>query len=374
MPVNTDTVAENRMPPPGAKILVAMSGGVDSVAAAAVLVRSGYVCMGATLRMTAEPEAKPVFEPCCGLQAVQDARNACEQLGIEHRTVRIIEDFERHIIVPFAREYAAGRTPNPCIRCNRMIKFGLLYQYAKQWGFEYIAMGHYVLLTERSGRMALRRSTYRNKDQSYVLAPLTQPQLRRSCFPLGNMTKEEARAVAATIDAGVGAKAESQEICFVADRDYARIVEEREGPGLPGDIVDVEGNVLGRHKGIHRYTIGQRRGLGISASEPFYIIAIEVSTNTIVVGHDGQALCPSFTTGPIFWGALQPRLEPFRALVQLRYRHRPVPAEIVPEAGTALILMEQPQRAVTPGQWAVFYDDQEYVLAAAKIVVCDKGN
>ena len=357
----------NRMPPAGARVLVAMSGGVDSVAVAAMLTRAGYDCMGATLRMTMEPAGKPVFEPCCGLQAAEDARKVCEALEIEHKTVRIVEAFDRHIIEPFTRQYAAGRTPNPCIRCNRIIKFGLLFRYAKLWGYDYIAMGHYARLTKRNGRMALRRATYGAKDQSYVLAPLTQAQLRRSCFPLGEMTKDEARRVAASVNRRVGAKSESQEICFVADRNYARIVEERREIAGPGKIIDMEGNVLGCHGGIHRYTVGQRRGLGISAEQPLYVARIDPVENTVIVGRDKQSLRDSFETGILFWGALPPQNNAFRALAQLRYKHKPVSAIITPGARGARAQLEIPQRGVTPGQWAVFYDGNGYVLASGEI-------
>lgn len=355
------------MPPPDARVLIAMSGGIDSAAAAALLTERGYACMGATLRMTPDPDSKPVFEPCCGLQASEDARRVCERLGIPHRTVRIMEDFDRHIIGHFTAHYASGRTPNPCIRCNRIIKFGLLLRQARRWGYDYLAMGHYARLRWREGRVALRRGAHRAKDQSYVLAPLTQPQLRHVCFPLGAMSKDEARHIASALDASIGAKPESQEICFVADRDYGRIVEAQHGPFPPGPIRDLEGNLLGIHRGIHRYTIGQRRGLGISAEHPLYVLRIEASNNTIIVGHDAQSLCTEFSTGPLFWGGMHPVQGRFHALVQLRYRHEPTPGIIAPDSTGARVRLETGQRAVTPGQWAVFYDADGDVLAAAEI-------
>ncbi len=362
-----DNQTENLTPPPGARVLIAMSGGVDSAAVAAIMTEKGHDCLGVTLRMTPEPESKPVFEPCCGLQASRDASRVCEQLGMPHRTMRIIEEFDRHIIGHFTNQYARGRTPNPCIRCNRMIKFGLLFRQARAWGYDYVAMGHYARLRVRTGRLALQRGVHRDKDQSYVLAPLTQAQLRRSCFPLGAMTKAQARAIAAAHDAVVGDKAESQEICFVADRNYGRIVEARHGPFPSGPIRDLEGRLLGTHQGIHRYTIGQRRGLGVSAEQPLYVLRIEHETNTLIVGRDAQSLCTHFRTGPLFWGAMRPREEPFQALVQLRYRHEPAPGAVTPTISGAEIQFDVGQRAVTPGQWAVFYDDDGYVLASAEV-------
>lgn len=363
------TSEKNFMPPPGAGVLIAMSGGVDSAAVAAVLVQAGYRCMGATLRLTGDnaEQDTSVFEPCCGLQAAEDARAICATLGIAHRTLRVVESFERHIIGHFVDEYVAGRTPNPCIRCNRMIKFGLLFREARKLGFPYVAMGHYARLVERNGRMALQRAHYRPKDQSYVLAPLTQAQLRRACFPLGDMNKEEARAIASGVNVAVGGKRESQEICFVSDRNYARVVESRRGVGIPGAIMDLRGKRLGTHRGIHSYTIGQRRGLGISAEKPLYVVRIDAENNILYVGRDEESLASRFETGPLFWGANPPSGEPFTAHAQLRYRHVPISCVVSPSDVGAQIELHTPQQGITPGQWAVFYDDSGYVLASAVI-------
>ena len=285
-----------------------------------------------------------------------------------HEVFHAVERFDRDIVTRFVREYAAGRTPNPCIRCNRMIKFGALYERARALGCDWVAMGHYARLEERNGRMALRRASHLAKDQSYVLAPLSQAQLRRATFPLGEMTKEEARAAAGVIDRRSGNKPESQEICFVYDDDYARLVEERMGRAFPpGPILDRSGRVLGTHHGLVRYTPGQRRGLGIAAPRPMYVLDIDTARNALVVGCDEETLCASFTTGPLFWGALPRQADPFDCLVQLRSRHRPGPARAVPGRARATVTLAEPQRAVTPGQWAVFYDASGYVLAAAEI-------
>ncbi len=357
----------NRIPPPGARVLVAMSGGADSAAVAALLVRRGCDCVGATLRLVPEPPGKSPFEPCCGLDAAVDAARVCERLGIPHEILHAVDRFDRDIITRFVRDYAAGRTPNPCIRCNRLIKFGALYERARGLDCAWVAMGHYARLEERNGRMALRRARHQRKDQSYVLAPLTQAQLRRACFPLGDMTKEEARAAAGGIDRRSGEKPESQEICFVYDNDYARLVEERTGPFPPGPILDRGGRVLGAHQGLARYTLGQRRGLGIAAPRPLYVIGTDRERNALIVGYEEDSFCPAFATGPLFWGAMPPQTEPFECLAQLRSRHHPGPARVIPGRLGATVTLIEPQRAVTPGQWAVFYDREGYVLAAAEI-------
>ncbi len=355
------------MPPPGARVLVAMSGGVDSAAAAVLLAERGCDCVGVTLRLVPEPEGKSVFEPCCGLEAVHDAARVCEKIGIPHEILHAVEPFDRGIITRFVREYAAGRTPNPCIRCNRMIKFGALHRRAAALGCSHVAMGHYVRLVSFGGRVALRRAVHRAKDQSYVLAPLTQAQLRRSCFPLGCLDKEASRAVAARVDLRSSRKAESQEICFVADRDHARFVESRAGLALPGPILDAAGRRLGTHRGLIRHTIGQRKGLGIGADRPLYVIALDPARNAVIVGYEEEGYCREFTTGPLFWGGMAPSGEPFDCRAQLRSRHDPGRATVFPNRLGARVTLTDPQKAVTPGQWAAFYDDDGCVLAAAEI-------
>ena len=352
-------IFENRMPPRDDRVAIAMSGGVDSAASAVLMVEAGYVCMGLTLRM--------LRNPGCDTKTAEDARRICDALNIPHKTVDVAEAFNYHIINRFVREYAAGRTPNPCIRCNRMIKFGLLVKEARRLGYDYVATGHYARLAVRDGRLALHRAVHLPKDQSYVLAPLTQAQLRHACFPLGELSKEEARNIAGKIDVSIGSSKESQEICFVPGNDYAAMVESRGGAGAPGLIKDLKGKVLGTHAGIHHYTIGQRHGLGISAERPLYVVRLEPAENTVYVGFVEASLCDAFRTGPLFWGSIPPQISGFRAEVQIRYKHRAAPCLVTPLPDGAQVRLDTPQRSVTPGQWAAFYDAEGVVLAAAEI-------
>jgi tRNA-uridine 2-sulfurtransferase len=348
-----------------APILVAMSGGVDSAAVAILLSQQGHACVGATLRLVPEHPGTSLFEPCCGLEAAQDAARVCTRLGIKHHIHHAVERFDREIIEPFIAEYERGRTPNPCIACNQRIKFGDLYDVADRFGASHIAMGHYARLEEREGRWALRRASYRPKDQSYVLAPLTQAQLSRALFPLGDKTKDEARALARPIDYVSSAKAESQEICFVHDRNYAGFIEARRGFATPGPMRDRQGRSLGRHRGLIHYTIGQRRGLNLGGGpEPHYVLRLDVENNTLIVGPRSETLCQRFTVGPLCWGALPPQDGAFTGTVQLHSRHRAIPATLHPTAEGGRVELPTPQSAVTPGQWAVFYHD-DYVAAAA---------
>ncbi|MFA7692396.1 MAG: tRNA 2-thiouridine(34) synthase MnmA [Candidatus Hydrogenedentales bacterium] len=351
--------SENRMPPPGAKIAVAMSGGVDSAAAAMLLVQAGYDCLGITLNMSdsASDEDK----------TIKDARHICKILSIPHTRCDVNHAFETFIVDRFVDDYLSGLTPNPCIRCNRMIKFGVLLKEAQELGCTYLATGHYVRLLEKERRFALCRAGYPDKDQSYVLAPLTQKQLKYCCFPLGIYSKAEARQFASTVDPAIGAKKDSQEICFIENNCYADFLESRGQGRNPGPIKALDGKVLGRHDGIHRYTIGQRHGLGLSAPRPLYVIHLDADTNTVYVGGAESGLCSMFTTDPLFWGAMSPQNEAFRALVQIRYRHRPVPCWVTPTSKGAEIRPDEAQAAVTPGQWAVFYDQQDCIVASGAI-------
>jgi len=356
------------LPPRDAKVAIAMSGGVDSAVAAAMMVEMGYSCVGLTLRLVPEPSKASVFEPCCGLQASEDARRICEKLGIPHRVIYAVDRFDRDIISFFVEEYTAGRTPNPCIRCNRMIKFGALYRYMRELGADYVVMGHYARLERRGDRYGLRRAVYRDKDQSYVLAPLTQAQLSRAVFPLGDFTKDEVRAKARALDIRVAAKPDSQELCFVPDRDYASFVEARNPEASqPGPIYFVDGTLVGFHRGLHRYTIGQRRGLGLSAPRPYYVVALDPRRNALIVGYEEHTSAGSVFIGPLSWGAMPPAEEPFRAWVQLRSRHQAAPCRVIPTRRHAWVHFDQPERAATPGQWAVLYDAEGFVLASGEI-------
>lgn len=318
------------------------------------------------MRLVPEHADKPIFEPCCGLEAAQDARRVCDALGIEHRVFNLIEPFHEAIIEYFLDEYCAGRTPNPCIRCNRLVKFGMLYEQAAKIGADFVATGHFARIETRGERWLLRRGADRNKDQSYALAALEQEQLRRACFPVGGMTKAEVRAYAGQKSLPTAHKAESQEICFIPDKDYARFVAEARGPSAPGPILSTQDVPLGKHRGLTHYTIGQRQGLGIAAPRPLYVIQFDKARNALIVGYEEETYCRDFSVGPLVWGGVSPLREPFECLAQLRSRHTAASASVTPSSTGAEVRLHEPQRSVTPGQWAVFYNGDS-VLAAGII-------
>jgi tRNA-specific 2-thiouridylase len=343
-----------------------MSGGVDSSVAAALLLEQGYDVVGMTMRVASGDGREASEKACCTLDAASDAHRVADRLGVPHYVLNYLERFEHEIIGDFVSEYMQGRTPNPCARCNQRVKFGALFEKAEAIGADYIATGHYVRLEERDGRAALRRAVYRPKDQSYTLAGLGQKQLKRSLFPLGSMTKEETRAKARELGLVTANKTESQEICFVPNDDYRAFLRKRVGEGETGPILTEAGEQLGEHHGIAYYTVGQRKGLGIAAPRPLYVLRLDIERNAVIVGHEEETNEHALRAGQVVWGALSPQAQPFDCSVQIRYRHTPVPCTCYPADDGFTVKFHEPERSVSPGQWAVLYDG-EHVLAAGII-------
>jgi tRNA-specific 2-thiouridylase len=345
------------------RVVVGMSGGVDSSAAAALLLEQGYEVVGITLKLWPQDCLSRLEDKCCGPQAVVDARAVCHKLGIAHYLVDEAAEFQAAVIDYFAREYRAGRTPNPCVMCNQELKFGRLLRRADQLGARYVATGHFARLESQAAgsgsRTLLRRGLDRHKDQSYFLFSLGQHQLARALFPLGQKTKADTRALARERKLKTANKQESMEICFVPDNDYGRFLEKAKlAQKHRGDIVDLNGRVLGQHQGIEFYTIGQRRGLGLSAPRPLYVVALDAAANRVVVGDESALARPEFEVERCNWIAFEPPPPRFEAAVQIRYHHPGTPATVtVLEGGGARVQLHTPQRAVTPGQAAVFYQD-----------------
>src|SRR5689334_6939781 len=361
------------------KIAVAMSGGVDSSAAAAILKEQGHELVGFTMQLwdqrrgiNVDENGDPLPSRCCSLDDVYDARRVAEELGFPFYVLNLERDFERDVVQPFVTSYLNGETPIPCVACNSRLKFASLDRLALSLGCEKVATGHYarVEYDAANNRYRLLRGRNEQKDQSYFLWELTQPQLSRAMFPLGEMSKPEARAAARDHGlAGVAEKKESQEICFVPDGDYAGFIDryleaENETTRLPGagEIVDVGGRVIGQHEGIHRYTIGQRRGIGIADEKPLYVVSIDAQKNGVTVGAANELLSDEFTAAGVNWVAFDAPAEPVRAEVRVRYRHTATPATIksLPHA-RARIVFDEPQRAITPGQATVFYRGDEVI-------------
>ena len=341
------------------KIVCAMSGGVDSSVAAALLKEAGHEVIGVSMQLYDQRgEAGAQFGSCCTLDDLYDARRVARTIDIPHYIVNFEREFNEEVVTDFVREYASGRTPIPCVHCNSDLKFSTLLDRAEGFGAEVVATGHYARLDrDDRGRVRLRRGVDDAKDQSYFLFSLTQSQLARASFPVGHLRKDAVRERARRLGLSVSNKKDSYEICFVPDGDYATFVE-RNAPGAlaPGVITDREGHVLGRHGGTHRFTVGQRRGLGVSAAIPMYVVAIRPADQTVVVGPRAALERVEMSVSRVSWIAGEVPDSPIRAAVQIRHRHAASAATVTANGGCAEVTFDTPQPAITPGQAAVFYE------------------
>ncbi|MGI6188221.1 MAG: tRNA 2-thiouridine(34) synthase MnmA [Clostridiales bacterium] len=345
------------------RVVVGMSGGVDSSVAAYILKQQGYEVIGVTMQIWPgdDPDVVEREGGCCSLTAVEDARRVANHLDIPFYVMNFQQVFDEKVICYFVDEYLKGRTPNPCIMCNRYVKFEELLRRSMALDAYYVATGHYARIEydEENNRYLLKKSATPAKDQTYALYTMTQYQLQHTLMPLGNYTKEQVRDMAKSIGLVTAQKPDSQEICFVMDDDYAGFVRERASDAIEaGYFVDTNGNILGKHKGIIHYTIGQRKGLGIALGHPMYVVDIDPEKNTVVLGRDCDVYSKEMLVEDINLISIPSIDSPIKANVKIRYTAREAPAVIYPEKENALkVVFDEPQRAVTPGQAAVFYQD-----------------
>ena len=352
-------------------VVVAMSGGVDSSTVAALLVERGYNVIGMMMRLWAESSdddhalkldasAKFVSNRCCSPEAVADARGVCQKLGIPFYLLNYESDFKTHVVDYFLDGYAHGVTPNPCLQCNRQIKFGTLLDKARAFGADFLATGHYARTRERAGKIELLRGVDPKKDQAYALSLLNQDQLAHVMFPLGELTKAETRAMARRFDLRVAEKHESQDLCFIADGDYRNFLRRHVSSALvPGDIVDTRGNVLAHHQGLGLYTIGQRKGLNIAVGEPLYVIALDTTRNAVVVGTASELGKRELIARDMNWISGESPREEIRVTAKIRYRAMETSATVTAlDNAQARVVFDEPLRDITPGQAVVLYDGE----------------
>jgi tRNA-specific 2-thiouridylase len=346
----------------GDRAMIAMSGGVDSSVAAYIMKERGFECVGVTMKLFRDGGEPAEGRVCCSLEDVEDARAVAYRLGMVHYVLNLTADFERDVMARFAAEYRRGRTPNPCIDCNRYIKFSRLLERAAQLDIGLVATGHYARIERdgKTGKFLLKKALDAAKDQSYVLYRLSQGQLGRVLFPLGEMTKAEVRAAAERQGFVNARKGDSQDICFVPDGDYGGFIERYTGLSSgPGDFIDARGKTLGRHRGHIRYTIGQRRGLGLAMGRPVYVLGKNAAHNTVTVGEPEGLFARELIADDVSWVSGEPPRGPVRVRAKTRYRQAEQLAEACLDAGGRLrVVFDEPQRAMTPGQAAVLYDGE----------------
>jgi len=341
------------------RAIIAMSGGVDSSVAALLMQREGYDCLGVTMKLFRNEDIGQSREKaCCSLEDAEDARSVAHSLGMPHYVFNFSEDFETQVIGRFVLEYVRGRTPNPCIDCNRYLKFDRLLRRSEELGCAAVATGHYARVEEAAGRMLLKTGLDEDKDQSYVLYSLTQAQLRRVRLPLGCLTKSEVRAIAEEHGFVNAKKRESQDICFVPEGKYGDFIENYLGKTFPeGDFIDAAGNVLGRHRGVIRYTVGQRKGLGLSFPEPRYVCALDPEKNTVTLGREEELFASALDAEDVNLIACDSLEQPLRLQARVRYHQKPRWATVTQTGEKTLHLdFEEPQRAPARGQAVVLYD------------------
>lgn len=351
------------------RALIAMSGGVDSSLAALLMKEKGYECIGCTMKLYENEDAGiEKTKTCCSLDDVEDARNVACLLDMPFYVFNFTERFRTQVIDRFVQSYEEGRTPNPCIDCNRYMKFDKLYERAKLMGCEYIVTGHYARIEKEDGKFFLKKALDETKDQTYVLYTLTQDQLAHTMFPLGDLTKRTVRNIAEKNGFINANKPDSQDICFVPDGDYASVIEKYTGRiCMPGNFVDTEGNIMGRHKGIIHYTLGQRKGLGIAAGKPVYVCEIRPQTREVVLGNSEDLMSRDVYVSDFNWISGNAPGGRIRCTAKVRYRQSEQPAVLSVEGDIVHIVFDQPQRAITPGQAAVVYDG-DVVLGGGTII------
>jgi len=345
------------------RVVVAMSGGVDSAVAAGLLARQGYQVIGVTMRLWTlhDPDAPRHRRGCCSVEDTGDARDAAQALGIPHYVLNLERQFQESVVDYFCREYQRGRTPNPCLACNEHVKFNALLSRALALEAHFLATGHYARIDEpEAGRYRLLRAVDGEKDQSYVLSMLGQAQLSRLLFPIGQHRKAEVRHLAAEMGLPVAGKPESADICFIPDNDYRAFIAGRLGPQA-GEIRDGEGRIVGRHQGVAAFTVGQRRGLGVAVGEKRFVTAIDPARNLVTIGREEELLAEELWAEDVRWVSGEPPLPGAAVEAKVRYRTPAAPAELYPQGEDARVLFRDPQRAITPGQAVVFYRGEEVV-------------